>query len=343
MNRLPVVIRMTTTIDQPARSDAAPSIHSTEAATSPSMELSDVCCPYVDHGRLLQLSATRLQCQSCHREFPIVGTRPILLDESRSLFAATDIAALADERQFPENTGWRYFFRRLFPVALSRDLAIEVLPPRLAELGATPAVLVIGCGTTHGRYQPAFSPPVRLFLTDVTLQGDAALVCDGECLPFRDESIDCVIVDQVLEHALHPLRIVDEICRCLKTGGILFSGVPFHMPVHGFPYDFQRYTPLGHRMLYRRFEELDFQVTQGPVSAFSLTVIALCASLSDNLWWKRATSLMARVVLGPLLRLDRRFTHARDLRIPAASLFVGRKQVSEIAAPEIVRRWTKSL
>ena len=51
---------------------------------------------------------------------------------------------------------------------------------------------------------------------------------------------------------------------------------------------------------------------------------------------------MARVVLGPLLRLDRHFKHSRDLRIPAASLFVGRKQVGEIAASDVVKRWTTS-
>jgi SAM-dependent methyltransferase len=183
---------------------------------------------------------------------------------------------------------------------------------------------------------------VRLFLTDVTLQGDAAVACDGSCLPFHDEFFDCIIVDQVLEHAAHPTRIVDEVSRCLKPDGIVYSGVPFLMPVHGYPYDFQRFTPLGHRLLYSRFEELDFRITQGPFSAASLNLAGVCASLWDNVWWNRITSLMTRVVIGPFLRLDRRFTGGRTLNVPAASLFIGRKLPVELSASEVMREWIKT-
>ncbi len=316
--------------------------HGDAVHTSLAVDLGNLCCPYADHGRLVHVSDLQLQCESCERVFPVAGNRPILLDESRSIFSAAHVTKGADQRQFPENTGWRFRLRRMFPLATSRDAANDLLSPTIAQLAGTPAVLVIGCGDTGSRYAHAFGPAVRLFLTDVTLQGDAVIACDGACLPFPDEWFDCIIVDQVLEHAAHPARIVDEVSRCLKPHGIVYSGVPFLMPVHGYPYDFQRYTPLGHRLLYTRFEEIDFRVTQGPFSAASLTLVGLCASLWDNVWWSRMTSLMTRIVLGPLLRFDRRFCRRRQLQVPAASLFIGRKLPVELTAAEIIREWTNA-
>jgi SAM-dependent methyltransferase len=207
-----------------------------------------------------------------------------------------------------------------------------------AELPNNPSVLVIGCGTSNELYTELFSSG-RVFLTDVTLQGDAEVVCDGGCLPFRDQSLDCVIADQVLEHVLYPAAVVAEIYRCLRPEGLVYSGVPFHTPVHGFPYDFQRYTPLGHRMLFNRFQELELLITQGPVSAFSLSLIGLLACISSSIWWRRFSSFGVRLIVKPLLWIDKRQRTVRNLTIPAASAFLGRKQVGEVTPNEVIRNW----
>jgi SAM-dependent methyltransferase len=302
------------------------------------VDLAFVCCPCADHGSLKESSQETLTCVSCGRSFPLVKGRPVLFDEARSIFSATQIVSLGDQKQFSDGSGWRLRLRNLFPAASSRDFSVALLESQKSLLTEASTVLVIGCGLTGQQYRKMFSVQ-RLFLTDVSLKGDADLACDGESLPFPNESLDCVFIDQVLEHALNPLAVVEEIYRCLKFGGIVYSGVPFHTPVHAFPFDFQRYTPLGHRLLFRQFQELDFCVTQGPVSALSLTLIGFLTSFSDNLWWRRLSSVAVRILVGSMRWLDHRFTAPRELTIPAASAFLGRKQ-REVADPmTIISSW----
>jgi SAM-dependent methyltransferase/uncharacterized protein YbaR (Trm112 family) len=302
------------------------------------VDLSFLCCPCADRGSLKESSEGKLTCVSCGRSFPLVNGKPVLLDEARSIFSAPQIVSLGDQKQFSDDSGWRLRIRKLFPAASSRNSSLALLEPQMPLLTEESSVLVIGCGATGEQYRKMFSRH-RLFLTDVSLKGDVDMVCDGESLPFPNESLDCVLIDQVLEHALNPLAVVEEIYRCLKFDGIVYSGVPFHTPVHAFPFDFQRYTPLGHRLLFRQFEELDFRVTQGPVSALSLTLTGFLTSFSENLWWRRLTSMAVRIVVGSMRRLDHRFASARELTIPAASAFLGRKK-REVADPmAIISSW----
>ena len=300
-------------------------------------DLSFLCCPCPDHGKLKESSEGSIVCETCGVIFPVVNERPILFDEGRSIFSATQVASFGDQGQFAEGSGWRYRLRKLFPAAVSRDYSVSMIEKHKLLLPEAAAVLVIGCGVTGAQYRELF-PGARLFLTDVSLKGDAHLACDGESLPFPDESLDCILIDQVLEHALNPLAVVDELYRCLKFGGIVYSGVPFHTPVHSFPFDFQRYTPLGHRLLFRRFQEVDFRITQGPVSALSLTLIGFLASIWNNLWWRRLSSVLVRVFVGSMRWLDRR-DPSNDLTIPASSAFLGRKN-AEVARPiNIISSW----
>lgn len=50
----------------------------------------------------------------------------------------------------------------------------------------------------------------------------------GENLPFPSEEFDIVISDNVIDHAAHPLGVLDEIVRILKPGGLLYFTVNVH-------------------------------------------------------------------------------------------------------------------
>ncbi len=54
----------------------------------------------------------------------------------------------------------------------------------------------------------------------------------GEQLPFADASFDIVLSDNVIDHATHPLVVVDEIIRVLKPGGTLYFTVNVHHPFY---------------------------------------------------------------------------------------------------------------
>jgi SAM-dependent methyltransferase len=54
----------------------------------------------------------------------------------------------------------------------------------------------------------------------------------GEQLPFRDQSFDIVLCDNVVDHAESPQRIAAELVRILKPGGLLYFTVNVHHPVY---------------------------------------------------------------------------------------------------------------
>jgi SAM-dependent methyltransferase len=53
-----------------------------------------------------------------------------------------------------------------------------------------------------------------------------------EKLPFDNDSLDCIVANQVLEHTKEVFWINHEIFRCLKVGGFLFLGVPNILSLH---------------------------------------------------------------------------------------------------------------
>lgn len=48
----------------------------------------------------------------------------------------------------------------------------------------------------------------------------------AEALPFEDETIDVIVMEQVLEHCFDPLRVFREAKRVLKKNGFFYIGVP---------------------------------------------------------------------------------------------------------------------
>jgi ubiquinone/menaquinone biosynthesis C-methylase UbiE len=68
---------------------------------------------------------------------------------------------------------------------------------------------------------------------------------DGKTIPLADQSFDCAMATELLEHCADPEMVLTEIYRVLKPGGVLFFTVPFVWPLHLTPYDEYRYTPFS--------------------------------------------------------------------------------------------------
>jgi len=65
---------------------------------------------------------------------------------------------------------------------------------------------------------------------------------DCEDLPYEDNTYDCVVMFQVLEHTKRPWLCVEETYRVLKPGGIAIFSAPFIYQVHDWPGDYFRFT-----------------------------------------------------------------------------------------------------
>ncbi|MEA5416908.1 class I SAM-dependent methyltransferase [Synechococcus sp. BA-132 BA5] len=83
------------------------------------------------------------------------------------------------------------------------------------------------------------------------------LTWDGKTIPLQPQTIDTVLMTEVLEHVHRPGDLLREVRRVLKPGGVLFLTVPFIWPMHELPYDYHRFTPVA---LKAYLEEADFNV-----------------------------------------------------------------------------------
>lgn len=68
---------------------------------------------------------------------------------------------------------------------------------------------------------------------------------DGETIPFEDEYFDSMFSTEVYEHVPNLARIVPEMNRVLKIGGVMLVTAPLVWNEHGVPWDFQRFTKYG--------------------------------------------------------------------------------------------------
>ncbi len=71
------------------------------------------------------------------------------------------------------------------------------------------------------------------------------IIWNGFDIPFEDNSIDCLIATEFLEHYHDTGHIFKEIFRVLKKDGLFFATIPFIWNLHESPYDEYRFTPFS--------------------------------------------------------------------------------------------------
>ncbi|MDR2579676.1 MAG: class I SAM-dependent methyltransferase [Fibromonadaceae bacterium] len=82
-------------------------------------------------------------------------------------------------------------------------------------------------------------------------------ICDLANIPAESERYDFVILSQVMEHLSEPQKVLTELHRILKKGGIIFASAPLFWEEHEQPYDFFRYTQFAWKKL---FAEAGFEI-----------------------------------------------------------------------------------
>jgi SAM-dependent methyltransferase len=123
---------------------------------------------------------------------------------------------------------------------MAHSTAIRDKIERLKPVTSEARVLEVGCGA-HGLIfffgagegigvDPLADHYRTLF--PVWQSKAKTIAIGGETLPFEDSSFDIVLCDNVVDHALNPRAIVEEITRVLKPGGTLYFEVNVHHPLY---------------------------------------------------------------------------------------------------------------
>ena len=127
-------------------------------------------------------------------------------------------------------------------------------------------VLDVGCGTKP--YYPFFKEKSETYIgVDVDSALNADVVCVSENLPFANETFDVIVCTQVLEHVNDPKRVIVEMHRVLKGGGLII------LSTHGIwfkhdPQDYWRWTDIGLKKIFSVFKDVEVRNNGGSVLCF---------------------------------------------------------------------------
>lgn len=202
--------------------------------------------------------------------YPVVNDIPVLINNENSIFSINDFISNVNTT-FELDESWiRRVVKRYMPKITHNIKAKKNYTELTTLLPPAAKILVIG-GSIKGQGMDGLysTDSFEIVGSDVSFGPYTKLICDAHDIPFEDETFDCVIVQVVLEHVLDPHRCVSEIYRVLKPSGIVYAETPFIQQVHMRQYDFTRYTHLGHRRLFRNFEEIKSGATGGPGMALA--------------------------------------------------------------------------
>lgn len=232
-----------------------------------------LCCPTCR--AKMRYAGEKFICMNskCNAHFPIVDGIPILLNEKSSVFAIDDFISHRNIYRNLRENKFKRALNRLIP-KIGKNIKARENYDKLASLllkqTTSPRILVIG-GSILGQWMESFvnNPSFELIESDVSFGPRTMLICDVHNIPFENEALDGVVAQAVLEHVVDPYRGVEERHRVLKKRGLIYAETAFMQQVHGGRYDFTRFTHLGHRRLFRRFNEIDSGVQCGPGMALA--------------------------------------------------------------------------
>jgi SAM-dependent methyltransferase len=279
-----------------------------------------------------------LSARSDDENLLIVANQPVLIDFRKSLIqrdwlAATrqNISVIGERQNIPRKikgllTGTRQ--------ASAKN--IRYLGSLLKQKNPQPLLLMVGAGGMGMGCETLYEDPAIAQLAfDIYPSRLTQLVADAHQIPLCNESVDGVVVQAVLEHVLDPAAVAAEIFRVLKPGGLVYAETPFMQQVHEGAYDFTRFTELGHRWLWRHFDEVYRDVIGGP--GLSLYWSA-CYFWRAMLRHRRFADAMSSPFLLFAL-LDRFLPLARKIDGANGVCFLGKKGDRPLQSRELISQY----
>lgn len=116
------------------------------------------------------------------------------------------------------------------------------------------AILELGTrkwGTDSTHHKHLFPTHEHYEMCDFIDGEDVTIVSDAHDLKeFQNDVFDCVFTASTFEHIQYPWVAAQAIHRVLKPGGFLFVQTHQTFPIHGYPFDYTRWSDAGLRSLF---------------------------------------------------------------------------------------------
>lgn len=126
--------------------------------------------------------------------------------------------------------------KSLLRILMNRELRPYTLAGRVLDIG----------GGVNPSYLRFFKRAESVELVSLDFQADDKsrnFDLESTPLPYEDNSVDQVLLFNILEHIYNHAGLAQEVSRVLKPGGQVFGFVPFLVGYHPDPRDYFRYTP----------------------------------------------------------------------------------------------------
>jgi ubiquinone/menaquinone biosynthesis C-methylase UbiE len=269
---------------------------------------------------------------------------PILINAEASVFSVQEIVRQRNSSESRKKT-WKDLVRRLIPQIsgnVNGRRNYENFRSLLLSNTASPKVLVIGGRMTGSGMEVLLDDSTRIEIveTDLLFGPRTMLICDAHHVPFQDGSFDGLIIQAVLEHVIDPYQCAAEIHRVLRPGGIVYAETPFMQQVHEGRYDFTRFTHLGHRYLFNRFEEIESGAACGPGMALAWSYSYFLLSFSESPQIRNLLHAFARFTSFYLKYFDSYLTKRRGaFDAASAYYFLGKKADTTLSPKELINQY----
>ena len=192
----------------------------------------------------------------------------------------------------------------------------------LEEYDKSNIILNLGSGPVYFRNR------TDIINVDIFAFDEVDIVADCESLPIENDTVDMIINVAMLEHVKDPEAVVHEMFRILKPEGKVICRLPFMMPFHAAPHDYQRWTLPGIKRLFHEFSNIEAGIAAGPTSGM-LWVFQEWASILLSLGSRKLHDIVFMILMlitFPLKYIDILITRFPDSEKIASGFYVVAKK-----------------
>lgn len=262
-----------------------------------------ICCPVckedlntVNNGFICK----NIQCfhHQTKNAYPKVNNIPILISEKKSdTVCSVETGKIYVERPLSRFTNIKELIVGESKITKNN---CNKFVSMLLNNSKKPRILVVGGGEKgSGTNELWNNKKLEIDSFDIYASKTTDVVCDAHYMPFKSNSYDGVWIQAVLEHVVEPNKVVAEIYRVLKLKGIVYAETPFMQQVHEGAYDFNRFTVLGHRYLFKNFRLIEMGGNNGPEVVLAWALRYLIWSITRSRKIGRIFGIFFTILLRP--------------------------------------------
>ena len=298
------------------------------------LDLCKLRCPCPEKAEIIKVEnyfkCYKETCIHSHEKyyFPIISGTPVLISELKSDTVCNvnkyhlnkDFYIKRSNSEFINNIR-KFLYGSNQTTLINSKIFIENLKSCDAD-EVKKTILIIGSSTKGLDTNDLWSDEFNIVGIDIYPSETTTIIADAHYLPFANNIFDGVWIQAVLEHVVNPQNVVSEIERVLKKNGLIYAETPFMQQVHEGAFDFQRFSVVGHRYLFKNFKVLCIGGNQGPG-------VALAWSIKYFFWGLTRSQKFAIAISIPFYFIFRILDKFCDKRImfdgPSGVYFLGVK------------------